>query len=77
MIALHFRLSLDSGFNANFLHVVVNALEHFMMNGIRFFPIGWMWVGAYLPFFLVGINDQLREVDAFLDKALIASGFAD
>ena len=41
MIALHFRLSLDSGFNANFLHVVVNALEDFMMNGIRFFPI-WL-----------------------------------
>ena len=33
--------------------------------------------GAYLPFFLVGVNDQLREVDAFLDKALIACGFAD
>ena len=58
MIALHFRLSLDSGFNANFLHVVVNALEDFMMNGIRFFPI-WLKMsrGAYLPFFLVGVND--------------------
>ena len=39
VIALQLRLSLDSGFNANFLHVVVKALKDFMMNGIRFFPI--------------------------------------
>jgi hypothetical protein len=32
---------------------------------------------ASLPFILVGINDQLSEVDALLEKALIASGFAD